>query len=108
MVLTQPEGKDMTARYTGKLLVTEFNAADKETLEELLRWKTLSLEGLDVSYNPSRFSVKGVSLSDFFAAITIEPDGALNLHQLMVAEEAAQTRRKNPSKDSCSKRSCLP
>ena len=88
----------MTARCAGKLLVTEFNAADKETLEELLRWKTLSLEGLDASYNPTRFSVKGVSLSDFFAAITIESDGTLNLHQLMVAEEAAKQDEKTPAR----------
>jgi uncharacterized protein involved in outer membrane biogenesis len=87
LVLARPEGKDMTARYTGKLLVTEFNATDKEALDELLRWKTLSLEGLDVNYNPLQFAVKGVSLSDFFAAITINSDGTLNLHQLMVAEQ---------------------
>jgi uncharacterized protein involved in outer membrane biogenesis len=98
LVLAQPEGKEMTARYTGKLLVTDFNAADKEALEELLRWKTLSLEGLDASYNPTRFSVKGVSLTDFFAAITIESDGTLNLHQLMVAEEAAKQDEKTPAK----------
>ena len=97
LVLAQSEGKDMTARYTGKLLVTEFNATDKETLEELLRWKTLSLEGLNVSYNPTRFSVKGVSLSDFFAAITIESDGTLNLHQLMVEKETKQDE-KTPAK----------
>ncbi len=109
LVLTQPEGKDMTARYTGKLLVAEFNAADKETLEELLRWKTLSLESLDASYNPSRFSVKGISLSDFFAAITIEPDGALNLHQLMVAKEGAPKQdEKTPPKTPAAKEAVSP
>jgi uncharacterized protein involved in outer membrane biogenesis len=102
LVLTQPEGKDMTARYTGKLLVAVFNAADKETLEELLRWKTLSLEGLDASYNPTRFNVKGVSLSDFFAAITIESDGTLNLHQFMV-EETAKQDEKTPAKPPAAK-----
>ena len=46
-----------------------------------------------------RFSVKGISLSDFFAAVTIDPDGALNLHQLMVAKEgAAKQDEKNPPK----------
>ena len=97
LVLAQPEGKDMTARYTGKLLVTEFNATDKESLDELLRWKTLSLEGLDVSYNPTRFSVKGVSLSDFFAAITIE-SGHWNTQSPSThgCRRSSKTRRKNP------------
>jgi uncharacterized protein involved in outer membrane biogenesis len=87
LTLEQPAGKDINAKYTGKVLVTEMNAANKDDSEELLRWKTLSLEGLDVNYNPLQFAVKGVSLSDFFAAITINSDGTLNLHQLMVAEQ---------------------
>jgi hypothetical protein len=104
LAINQPAGKDLTVRYTGKLLVTEFNAADKDAMEELLRWKTLSLEGLDVNYNPMRFSVKGVSLSDFYAAITIQPDGTLNLHQLTVPdEEPAKTDNKVPQKTQATK-----
>jgi hypothetical protein len=87
LTIEQPAGKDIKAKYTGKVLVTEMNAANKDDFEELLRWKALSLEGLDVNYNPLQFAVKGVSLSDFFAAITINSDGTLNLHQLMVAEQ---------------------
>jgi uncharacterized protein involved in outer membrane biogenesis len=100
LAVSKPEGKDMTARYTGKLLINQFNATDKEDFEELLRWQTLSLESLDFNYNPMRFSVKGISLSDFFAAITIESDGTLNLHQLTVADEqAAKPDEKIPQKD---------
>ena len=87
LTLEQPAGKDINAKYSGKVLVTEMNAANKDDSEEFLRWKTLSLEGLDVNYNPLQIAVKGVSLSDFFAAITINSDGTLNLHQLMVAEQ---------------------
>jgi uncharacterized protein involved in outer membrane biogenesis len=87
LTLEQPAGKDINAKYTGKVLVTEMHAANKDDSEELLRWKTLSLEGLDVNYNPLQIAVKGVSLSDFFAAITINSDGTLNLHQLMVAKQ---------------------
>lgn len=86
-ILTQSEGKDMTARFGGKVLITTFSAADKEDFEELLRWQTLSLENLDVGYNPMQFRVKGVSLSDFFAAITIESDGSLNLHHLITENQ---------------------
>jgi uncharacterized protein involved in outer membrane biogenesis len=87
LTLEQPAGKDINAQYRGKVLVTEMNAANKDDFEELLRWKTLSLEGLDVNYNPLQLAVKGVSLSDFFAAITINSDGSLNLHQLLVEEQ---------------------
>lgn len=90
LVLDKPEGKDISARYTGKLLINQFHAANKEDYEELLRWQTLSFDSLDVSYNPTQYSVKGISLSDFFAAIAIEPDGTLNLHDLIVKEEGTK------------------
>ena len=80
----------MAARYTGKLLITGFAAADKEDFEQLLQWQTLSFENLDVGYNPMQFRVKGISLSDFFAAVTIESDGSLNLHQLVVPREVSR------------------
>jgi len=89
LTLDKPEGKDVAVKYTGKLLINKFHAANKEDYEELLRWQTLSLESLDISYNPMCYSVKGISLSGFFAAITIEPDGSLNLHHIMVAKEGA-------------------
>ncbi len=41
LVLDKPEGKDVTAKYTGKLLINQFHAANKEDYEELLRWQTL-------------------------------------------------------------------
>jgi uncharacterized protein involved in outer membrane biogenesis len=89
LALDKPEGKDVTVKYTGKLLINQFHAADKEDYEELLRWQTLSFDNLDISFNPLRYNVKGISLSDFFAAIAIEPDGSLNLHHIMVEEEGA-------------------
>jgi len=98
LAVEQPPGKDMVVKYTGKLLVTEFNATDKEAMEELLHWKTLAFESLDVNLNPMRVSVKGIALSDFFAAITIEPDATLNLHKLIVEGEAVAGGRKEPAK----------
>lgn len=97
LILDKPEGKDVTAKYTGKLLINQFHAADKEDYEELLRWQTLSFDNLDVSFNPLRYNVKGISLSDFFAAIAIEPDGSLNLHHIMVEEEGATKQNDKPT-----------
>ena len=96
LVLDKAEGKDVTAKYTGKLLINQFHAANKEDYEELLRWQTLSFDNLDISFNPLRYTVKGISLSDFFAAIAIEPDGSLNLHHIMVEEEGATKQNDKP------------
>ena len=59
--------------------------------EELLAWKALGLRGLDVSLAPGsapRISVRETALTDFFARITINPKGQINLQNLGKPEEA--------------------
>ncbi|MDO8449067.1 MAG: DUF748 domain-containing protein [Rhodoferax sp.] len=54
--------------------------------EELLRWKVLSLRGLDVAVAPgvaSQFTVRETVLSDFFARLILSEAGRLNLQDVM-------------------------
>ncbi|MDA8445329.1 DUF748 domain-containing protein [Paracidovorax valerianellae] len=53
--------------------------------EELLNWKTLALQGLDVNWvpgKPASVDVKETALSDFFARIIVQPNGRINLQDL--------------------------
>ncbi|WP_180127864.1 DUF748 domain-containing protein [Rhodoferax sp. BLA1] len=53
--------------------------------EELLRWKSLSLSGVDVALAPgtaTRVSVAGTVLSDFYARLILDQAGRLNLQDL--------------------------
>ncbi|OPY72770.1 MAG: AsmA family protein [Syntrophorhabdus sp. PtaU1.Bin002] len=75
-------GKGLTARYTGKVLVTNFSSLDKNTTEDFAKWKTLALGPLDIGYNPTYAHIKGVALSDFYSAVVINPDGTLSFSQI--------------------------
>ncbi|MET4579417.1 DUF748 domain-containing protein [Ottowia thiooxydans] len=54
--------------------------------EELLSWKLLRLAGLDVALEPGkapRVEVKNTLLSDFYARLIIDPNGRINLQDLL-------------------------
>lgn len=56
--------------------------------DELLRWKTLSLQGLDLQVapgQPPRLAVAGGALSDFFARVVVQENGRFNLQDLVRA-----------------------
>ena len=54
--------------------------------EELLRWKSLSLSGVDLALAPGaapRVQVAGTVLSDFYARLILNKEGRLNLQDVM-------------------------
>ncbi|MDO9196650.1 DUF748 domain-containing protein [Rhodoferax sp.] len=60
--------------------------------EELLRWKVLSLRGLDAAVAPgvaSRFAVRETVLSDFFARLILSEAGRLNLQDVVKSSAEA-------------------
>ncbi len=61
--------------------------------EELLAWKSLNLRGLDLATAPGtapRLEVKETSLADFFARITINEAGRINLGDIAKTPAEAQ------------------
>ena len=68
--------------------------------EELLAWKSLGLRGLSVALAPDtapRVEVKETSLADFFARITINENGRINLSD--IAKSPAQVNNTPPAAD---------
>ncbi|MGH8822787.1 MAG: DUF748 domain-containing protein, partial [Rhodoferax sp.] len=54
--------------------------------EPLLQWKALSVRGLDLAMKPgvaTRVNVRETALSDFYARIIINPNGRINLQDLV-------------------------
>ena len=60
--------------------------------EELLSWKALNVPGIDLAIGPdtaTRVEVREASLSDFYARIIVNPNGRINLQDLVKTQEAA-------------------
>lgn len=68
--------------------------------EELLNWKTLALQGLDVDLTPGKpaaVEVKETALSDFFARIIVQPNGRINLQDLSRSSQGEAAASANAS-----------
>jgi uncharacterized protein involved in outer membrane biogenesis len=111
--LTSTEKKEIKATYKGEASVVNFSSIDKLNGEDLLKLESLSLNDLNVGYTPLSIDIKGISLTNFYARILVNPDGKINLQEIMKTEESktgpppspqqqkgvAPQKEKEPSKD---------
>jgi uncharacterized protein involved in outer membrane biogenesis len=75
--------------YDGELSFNEFRAIDKQTGDDFLRWSALALPSVQVDWRTARpgdslIEIGAVAFVDFYARIILEPDGRLNLADLIV------------------------
>jgi len=79
----------MKINYTGTALVANFASVDKENGKDFLKWKALFFDSITAGTNPLSVDIKGISLTDFYSRVTINPDGTLNVQQVVEAEKPA-------------------
>ena len=77
--------------YRADASVGNFATLDEATSQDLLRWKSLAVRGIDFELSPLKVAVDRVSLADFYSRLIVNPDGTLNLQGL--------TRRPGPRED---------
>ena len=87
-------------RYRGQASVADFACRDRLFGNDLVTWRALSLEGMDVQTPPLKVHIRKIGLRDYFARIIINPDGSLNLQGLTPeggpkAVEGAEVARKD-------------
>ena len=93
-----PAGWTVALRGDGRVgelqLYTRWHAAGgtTEDADALLRWQTLTLQGLDVAIKPSqrpRVLVRELALDNFFSKLVITEDGRFNLQDVGASPDAA-------------------
>ncbi len=75
------------ASYKGAASLNHFASVDKVDAEDFLKWNSLYIDSMDVSYNPLVVEINEVALSDFYARTIINADGSINLQNIMVKTE---------------------
>jgi len=76
------EGKPLRVAYRADASVANFAALDKPTSQDLLRWKSLAVTGIDFELEPLKVAVDQVTLADFYSRLIVNADGTLNLQML--------------------------
>jgi uncharacterized protein involved in outer membrane biogenesis len=69
--------------YEGSFQVADFAAVEKDTAQDLLKWKSLDLGGVQLAaVSPLQLAINDINLADFYARIIIAADGKINLQNL--------------------------
>lgn len=99
------EGVDGSAPkviVNGDSRLTHLNGLDKSDMSDLMRWRSLDISRMEFSSEPLRVNIESVALADFFAHVTLTPEGQLNLKRLFRQENAELPPAPSETKSSAS------
>ncbi len=76
--------------YEGSVEVADFGTVEKISSQDLLKWKSLALDGLQFSLDPMRLRINEINLADFYSRLIIAADGKINLQNLTAQKSDAK------------------
>lgn len=81
-------GKDgaVTGGFKGDVSVNRLSTVDKSSSNDFLSWKSLAFGGVDVNFKPFALNIERVALDDFFARVIIDPNGRINVQDVVRKE----------------------
>ncbi|XLZ70507.1 DUF748 domain-containing protein [Massilia sp. SR12] len=81
-------GKDgaVTGGFKGDVSVNRLATVDKSSSNDFLSWKSLAFGGMDVNFKPFTLNIERVALDDFFARVIIDPNGRINVQDVVRKE----------------------
>jgi hypothetical protein len=84
--IDQPEGQKLKVRYLGNAAVNKFSTVEKASSQDLLKWNTVAVNGIDFQAEPLNVVLKEVRLDGLFSAVKLGKDGVINLTNLVEKE----------------------
>ncbi|MFC1896905.1 DUF748 domain-containing protein, partial [Thermodesulfobacteriota bacterium] len=95
--LSTSKDKQMTATYKGHVALSDLATIDKLHSNDLVKWKSLRLNKMDVGYNPVYVNIGEIALDELHARLIVDSEGKLNLQNIVaeeVNEEASPSEEK--------------
>lgn len=96
------DGGAIKGGYKGNASVDRLTTVDRLNDADFLSWKSLAFGGMDVQLSPLAVNIDKVALSDFFARVIIDPNGRINVQDVMrtaANEDRSLTDAKNRAQD---------
>jgi outer membrane protein OmpA-like peptidoglycan-associated protein len=93
--ILQPADK-LLASYKGGLTLGQFRAVDQANSSDFLRWKSLYFGGVDFQLEPARLNIGEIALSDFYSRLILNPQGRLNLADIVRKPASPDTGASRP------------
>ena len=87
--------------YEGSVQVVDFASVEKSGSQDLLKWKSLDLSGIQFALQPMQLRINEINLAEFYARMILGADGRLNLQNLTAQKtetsEAVETKPAQPA-----------
>lgn len=103
LVVEDVPGATPRVAFNGDLAVNRFAAIDKLMEEDFLKWNALEVRQVNAVTQPLRLDIAEIALDRFYSRLTINPDGTLNLQDVLKpqasAKPVAQTQTASPGKE---------
>ncbi|SMC28601.1 Uncharacterized protein involved in outer membrane biogenesis [Andreprevotia lacus DSM 23236] len=80
-------GTPLRVAYNGDFNLTAFNAVDKLSGDDFLRWKSFYLGGIAFNSQPFDLAIKDVALTDFYSRLILTSAGRMNLSDIVVKDQ---------------------
>jgi len=81
-------GSPLNVTVNGQTRLGSFNILDPGISRDVARWKSVDISGLDFTGDPLKINMDVVRLEGFYAHVILQPDGELNLQQLVRQDKA--------------------
>jgi len=73
------EGELPEVTFTGDVRLDDFATVDGLLLEDLLKWRSVRIDGIEAKLNPPSVAVREVLVEEPYARLVIETNGTVNL-----------------------------
>lgn len=93
--------------FHGDVWLDDFATVDGEFGEDLLKWKSVRISGIDANLNPQTVAVKEVAIDDAFVRVVIETNKTINLLAALRANganSAAENPEEHPPKNAAAEK----
>ena len=85
------DGSPLKVTLNGESRFTNFNVLDKVDATDLVRWRSLDINGIEFVSDPLRVDVASIAIADFFAYVILSPQGQLNLKDIFRQDNAGSS-----------------
>jgi hypothetical protein len=77
--LSTPENQLPNITFNGDAWLDDFHAVDGVMVEDLLKWDSLRINGIDVNLNPEAVAIKEIVVNNVYARVVVETNHTINL-----------------------------
>jgi uncharacterized protein involved in outer membrane biogenesis len=89
------------AAYQGNVQITDFATVEKDASQDLLKWQSLNLDGIQFALEPMQLRINEINLADFYSRLILGADGKMNLQKLTLQKtenkDALETKQEKPA-----------